>query len=153
MSAQNNYQIMLIDDNPLMRESLKQFIEEAPELKICGEAGNGLELLGHLNKLSSLQQGLPHLVILDISMPYFGGLETARQIRLMYPSVKILFLSNHDTKEYVKQAFAAGAEGYLSKSEMVTELLPAIRMILSGAMYNTMGTGECNDTGACRDVH
>jgi two-component system, NarL family, response regulator DegU len=153
MSAQNNCTIMLIDDNPLLREELRQFIEEEPDLKVCGEAENGLELLGHLNELKNDRQELPQLIVLDISMPYFSGLETARQLRLMYPSIKILFLSNHDSKEYLKYALAGGAEGYLLKSVMDTELIPAIRTICSGASYNTIADGECYDAGAHRGAH
>ena len=87
------YSIILTDDNPVLRDELKQYIETDPELKITGEAANGLELLGHLYKLNAQQQTLPQLAILDISMPYLGGIETARQIKLVYPTVKVLFLS------------------------------------------------------------
>jgi DNA-binding NarL/FixJ family response regulator len=142
MSAQKAYSIVLTDDNPLLREELKQYIEEDPELMICGEAGNGLELLGYLYNLNAQQQALPHLVILDISMPYLGGLETARQIKLVYPTVKVLFLSIYDNKEYLEYAIAGGAEGYLLKGEMDAEIYSAIKTVRNGDFYLSPGFKE-----------
>ena len=142
MSAQKAYSIVLTDDNPLLREELKHYIEEDPELMICGEAGNGLELLSYLYKLNAQQQALPHLVILDISMPYLGGIETARQIKQVYPSVKVLFLSIYDNKEYLEYAIAGGAEGYLLKGEMDSEIFSAIKTVRNGDFYLSPGFKE-----------
>ena len=136
------YSIVLTDDNPELRQELKNYIESAPDLKIIGEAGNGLELLGYLYKRSSQPQTLPHLVILDISMPYLGGIETARQIKLVYPTVKILFLSIYDNKEYLQYAIAGGAEGYLLKSEMDSEIFSAINTVRNGEFYLSPGFRE-----------
>jgi two-component system, NarL family, response regulator NreC len=138
-SEQNQFNIVLTDDNPLLRDELKHFISADPELNIIGEAGNGLELLGYLYKLNAEQQTLPHLVILDISMPYLGGIETARQIKMVYPSVKVLFLSIYDNKEYLQYAIAGGAEGYLLKGEMDTEIFSAIKSIRNGEFYLSPG--------------
>jgi DNA-binding NarL/FixJ family response regulator len=139
---QNIYRIVLTDDNPLLREELKHFIETDPELKITGEAANGLELLGYLYKVKARQQTLPQLVILDISMPYLGGIETARQVKLVYPTVKVLFLSIYDNREYLEYAIAGGAEGYLLKSEMDSEIFNAIKMVREGSFYLSPGFRE-----------
>ena len=136
------YSIILTDDNPVLRDELKQYIETDPELKITGEAANGLELLGHLYKLNAQQQTLPQLAILDISMPYLGGIETARQIKLVYPTVKVLFLSIYDNKEYLEYAIAGGAEGYLLKGEMDSEIFTAIKMVRDGSFYLSPGFKE-----------
>ena len=138
-NEQNQFNIVLTDDNPLLRDELKHFITADPELHIIGEAGNGLELLGYLYKLNAEQQTLPHLVILDISMPYLGGIETARQIKMVYPSVKVLFLSIYDNKEYLQYAIAGGAEGYLLKGEMDSEIFSAIKAIRNGEFYLSPG--------------
>jgi len=138
-SDQEHYKIMLTDDNPLLRDELQHYIEADPELRICGQAGNGLELLGNLYKLKSQNQALPDLVVLDISMPYLGGIETARQIKMIYPSVKILFLSIYDNKEYLEYAIAGGAEGYLLKGEMDSEIFSAIKTVRGGEFYLSPG--------------
>jgi DNA-binding NarL/FixJ family response regulator len=137
--VQKQFNIVLTDDNPLLRKELKNFISSDPELNITGEAGNGLELLGYLYKLNNMQQNLPDLVILDISMPYLGGIETARQIKLVYPTVKILFLSIYDNREYLEYAVAGGAEGYLLKNEMDSEIFAAIKTVRSGYFYLSPG--------------
>jgi DNA-binding NarL/FixJ family response regulator len=136
------YSIVLTDDNPVLRNELKQYIETDPELEITGEAGNGLELLGYLYKINAHQHTLPQLVILDISMPYLGGIETARQIKLVYPTVKVLFLSIYDNKEYLEYAIAGGAEGYLLKGEMDSEIFTAIKMVRDGSFYLSPGFKE-----------
>ena len=101
-----------------------------------------MELLGHLYKLNAQQQTLPQLAILDISMPYLGGIETARQIKLVYPTVKVLFLSIYDNKEYLEYAIAGGAEGYLLKGEMDSEIFIAIKMVRDGSFYLSPGFKE-----------
>ena len=72
-------------------------------------------------------------------MPYLGGLETARQIKMVYPSVKVLFLSIYDNKEYLEYAIAGGAEGYLLKGEMDVEIISAIKTVLKGDFYLSPG--------------
>jgi len=143
---------MIADDNSLLREELKVFIEEDPAMKICGEARNGLELLVKLYQLNRARKALPDLVLLDIVMPYLGGIEAARQIKLLYPSVKILLLSIHSNKEYLEYAAAGGADGYLSKSGMDTELLVAIETIRSKAIYGKPPHGGGSDAETYRDA-
>jgi len=142
VNEQNIYRIVLTDDNPLLRDELKHYIETEPEFKITGEAANGLELLGYLYKLNDQQHTLPQLVILDISMPYLGGIETARQIKLVYPTVKVMFLSIYDNKEYLDYAIAGGAEGYLLKGEMDSEIFNAIKTVRDGSFYLSPGFRE-----------
>jgi DNA-binding NarL/FixJ family response regulator len=142
---------MLTDDDSVLRKELKLFIGENPEIRICGEERNGLELMVYLYRLSRARQALPDLVILDISMPYLGGIETARQIKMLYPSVKILLLSIHSNKEYFEYAAAGGADGYLSKSGMDKELLAAIKTIRAGAFYRKNSKGAGSDTEKCRE--
>jgi DNA-binding NarL/FixJ family response regulator len=137
--AQKKFTIMLTDDNPLLRDEMRIFISADRELNVIAEAGNGLELLGFLYKQNKSQQQLPDLVILDISMPYLGGIETARQIKMVYPSVKILFLSIYDNKEYLDYAIAGGADGYLLKGEMDSEIFSAIKAIRNGEFYLSPG--------------
>jgi len=123
------YGIFLVDDHPLVRQGVKTIIAEKSELAVVGELEDGLELLKCLN------QRLPHLVILDISMPHLGGIEATRLIKSSHPEIKVLILTLHNRREYVDQARLAGAEGYLLKDEAIKELLPAIEAIRQGGTY------------------
>ena len=90
------YSIILADDHVLFRQGVKKIIEEVDGLKVVGEANDGLELLELLKKT------LPDLVILDISMPNLRGLEAAREIKAQYPQVKILLLTMHKKREFIR---------------------------------------------------
>ena len=125
----SDYSIILVDDHMILREGIKRIIEEAETMRVIGEANDGLELL----KL--LKTSRPDLVILDISLPYMRGLETAREIKATNPDVKVLIVTMHKRKEYVYHAFGAGAEGYLLKEDSDRELLVAIETIRQGGVY------------------
>jgi DNA-binding NarL/FixJ family response regulator len=123
------YEIILVDDHPQVRQGIKAIVAEKAELTVVGEAQDGWELLDCLNHRT------PHLVILDISLPYLGGIEATRLIKSSYPEIKVLILTLHNRREYVDQARLAGAEGYLLKDEVGKELLPAIEALRQGGTY------------------
>jgi DNA-binding NarL/FixJ family response regulator len=125
----NTYHILLADDHVLLRQGLKIIIEKMADLKIVGEVGDGLELLQLLKKLT------PHLIILDISMPHLRGLEAIREIKAIHPAVQVLVLTMHKDREYLHEAIAAGAQGYLLKEDADTELFSAIQAIRRGKLY------------------
>jgi DNA-binding NarL/FixJ family response regulator len=87
--------IVLADDHVMFRQGVKRIIEETPGLEVVGEADNGLELL------SILKAQEPELVILDISMPHLRGLEATREIKKLYPRVKVIFLTMHRSREFL----------------------------------------------------
>jgi len=126
-----SYHIVLADDHDMMRQGLRRMLEGKSDLEVIGEAADGLELL---NLLDSYQL-TPHLVILDITMPNLGGIEATRRIKMTYPEVKVLILTIHKDQEYLHEAFSAGAEGYLLKEDVQTELFPAIETIRRGGVY------------------
>ena len=123
------YEILLVDDRPLVRQGIKTIIAEKPELVVVGELQNGLELL------DCLKNRLPQMVILDISMAPLGGIDATRLIKASHPEIKVLILTLHNRREYVDQARLAGAEGYLLKDEAIKELLPAIEALRQGGTY------------------
>ena len=123
------YEILLVDDHPLVRQGIKTIIAEKSELAVVGELQDGLELL------DCLKNRLPRLVILDISMAHLGGIEATRLIKSSHPEIKVLILTLHNRREYVDQARLAGAEGYLLKDEAIKELLPAIEALRQGGTY------------------
>ncbi len=125
------YRIIVADDHVLIRQGLKRILGEDPNLKIIGEAGDGLELLNLLKRIGLT----PNMIILDISMPNLSGIEATRQIKMVYPGIKILILSMHKDQEYLSHAISAGADGYLLKGDSDRELFSAIEMIRQGKVY------------------
>jgi DNA-binding NarL/FixJ family response regulator len=125
----NPFNIIIAEDHVAFRQVVRRELQGGQDLKIIGEVDDGVQLL----KL--LPQVQPDLVILDISMPNMGGLETARIIKKQYDKVKVLFLTMHKNTAYVEQARLIGVEGYLLKEEIDRELLPAIDLIRKGKTY------------------
>lgn len=125
------YRIILADDHILFRQGIKRILDEISETQVVGEAGDGQEVLKLVKNL------LPDLAILDISIPKLNGIETCREIRHLFPNVKILMLTMHKDREYLYQAISAGAQGYLLKEDSDEELFAAIVTIRKGAIYVT----------------
>jgi len=125
------YRIVLADDHMLFRQGMKKIIDELPEIQVVGAANDGLEAIDLVKEL------LPDLAILDISIPKLSGIEVCREIRRLFPSVKILMLTMHKDREYLYQALSAGAQGYLLKEDSDEELFAAIGTIRNGAIYVT----------------
>lgn len=123
------YTIVLADDHAMFRKGVKKIIGEIAGLEVVGEAGDGLELLELLKKTS------PELIILDISMPNLRGLEATREIKKLYPEIKVLLLTMHKKKEFLQQAMAAGADGFLLKEDADSELFQAIKTIRQGNRF------------------
>jgi DNA-binding NarL/FixJ family response regulator len=124
-----SYNIVLADDHVLLRDGIKRIIEESQDLRIVAEASDGFELL------RVLKQYDVDMVLLDISMPGLRGIEAAREIKISHPDIKVLILTMHKKKEYVRYAFSAGADGYLLKEATGDELFDAIGAIRNGENY------------------
>lgn len=118
------------------RRFIKACLECEDGLTVVGEADDGMQLL------ELLENGLPDLVILDITMPRLQGLEAARRIKAGYPGVKVLILTMHNNREYLHEAMALGAEGFLLKEGADAELVGAVNKILQGERYITPLMGE-----------
>jgi DNA-binding NarL/FixJ family response regulator len=123
------YKVVLADDHILVRQGIRRIIEEDDHMEVIAEAGDGLELLQMLKMVA------PDLVILDISMPRLRGLEAAARIKQLYPGIKILILSMHRSKEYLRQALASGVDGYMLKEDADQALYSAIEAIRTGRTF------------------
>ena len=123
------YNIVLADDHILVRQGIKRIIQENGGMQVVGEAGDGLELLEILEKIT------PDLVILDISMPRLRGLAAAEKIKQFYPDIKVLILSMHRSKEYLQKALAVGVDGYLLKEDADVALFAAIEVVRQGGTF------------------
>lgn len=104
-------------------------IEEMAGLKVIGEVGDGVALLGLLKKLAA------DLIVLDISMPKLSGIKATQEIKRVYPDMKILILTMHNDKEYLHHAISSGANGYVLKEDSGKELYSAIEKIRRGGVY------------------
>lgn len=123
------FRILLADDHALIRHGIKNIIKADAELQVVGEASSGEAIMASLESLDV------DLIILDISMPGIGGMETIGKVKEKYPWVKILMLTMYKNKQYFYNAIAAGADGYLMKDDSDGELLVAIKRVLSGKNY------------------
>jgi DNA-binding NarL/FixJ family response regulator len=147
------YTIILADDHAMLREGIRKIIERIDDALISGEANDGLELLELLKKSS------PNMIILDISMPNLRGLEAIREIRKSYPKVKILVLTMHKKKEFLRQALRDGADGFLLKEDAGSELIRAVQTVREGGKYSgkrslkTFGGRQENQRNRCSFVH
>jgi DNA-binding NarL/FixJ family response regulator len=131
MPTEFPYRVVLADDDVLYRRVLKTLLKGERDLEVSGEAGDGLQLL---DLLSSIPLA-PHLAIVDISMPNLGGIGATSRIKSAYPGLKVLIVSIHIEKEYVREALSAGADGYLLKEGADSELFLAIEKIRQGGIY------------------
>lgn len=121
--------VALVDDHSLIREGLRYLLEKSGFIKVVAEAANGLQ------SLNMLDAWRPDVVVMDISMPEFNGIEATREISRRWPDIKVVILSVHSTAEHVHQAFAAGAKGYVLKESIGRELLKAIEAAHRGRLY------------------
>jgi DNA-binding NarL/FixJ family response regulator len=126
---QSPFKILLADDHVMFRRGVRSLIQGMDDVEVVGEASDGLELLRLLKDIH------PHLVIMDISMPNLRGLEATREIKLLYPGIKVLILTMHKDREYLYHALTAGAEGYLLKEDADGELMSAIETLRKGGTF------------------
>jgi len=123
------YRILLADDHILFREAMRKAIGDTKGLAVVGGVGDGLELMDFLKHTR------PDMVILDLTMPNLSGLEAAREIKKLYPEVKILILTMHKSTGCLKGARLVGVDGYLLKEDAFQDLMSAIATIRSGTEY------------------
>lgn len=127
--SSNRIRILIVDDHPLVRESLKRIIQQQPDLAVCGEADNGSQAL------ELVAETKPRLVILDLTLKDSHGLELIKNLNDRYPKVMCLVFSMHEETLHAERAIRAGARGYVAKEEPPAKILMAIRRVLSGEIY------------------
>lgn len=128
--------ILVVDDHSVVRQGVRQILEDVPHLNITGEAATGSEAL------AKMRQTTFDIVLLDISLPQQNGLEVLKQMLQIDATLKILILSMHPEKQYAIRALKAGAHGYLMKDSAPTELIAALDTIARGQKYVTHSLAE-----------
>jgi len=121
--------ILIVDDQPLLREGVQRVSGSEEGLSICGVAGS----VGEALKLT--ESTSPDLVITDLGLPERSGLELIKDLQVLHPSLPVMVLSMHDEMLYAERALAAGAKGYVMKETAAEHLITAIRTVLSGGVY------------------
>ena len=129
MSGSVQIRVFLADDHAVVREGLKALINTQPGMVVVGEASDGLDACERVPKLR------PDVVVMDVSMPGLTGSQATERLRHECPLVKILALTVHEDKGYIRQLLAAGAAGYVLKRAAAEELIHAIRVVASGGVY------------------
>jgi DNA-binding NarL/FixJ family response regulator len=121
--------IFLADDHPVVRAGLKALIDAEPDMKVVGEAANGREAV------ERIERDPPDVAVLDISMPELTGAQATVQVRASHPGLKVLALTVHEDRAYLRQLLQAGAAGYVLKRAAGDDLIRAIRAVAAGGTY------------------
>ena len=117
--------LLIVDDHEIVRAGIKRLFENTPNLNIVADLGSGEEAYQFLHK------NTVDLIIMDVSMPGKGGIETTNQIKKRYPKIKILMLSMHDNAMIIEKAMKAGADGYILKNDLSDDLLNAVEKVMN----------------------
>jgi DNA-binding NarL/FixJ family response regulator len=129
VSATRPATVFLVDDHPLVRESLASLIQRQSDLTVCGEASDATAAL------AAIGTAKPDVAIVDLSLGGRPGLELVRDLKLLHPQVAVLVLSMHDEGLYAERVLRAGARGYIMKREATGRVIEAIRCVLGGRIY------------------
>jgi ATP/maltotriose-dependent transcriptional regulator MalT/CheY-like chemotaxis protein len=121
--------ILLVDDHPVFRKGLRILFEDEQDIQVVGEAGDGQEAIDRVRDLS------PDVVVMDINMPNFNGIEATRQIVSDFPDTKIIALSIHSGKRFIEDMLSAGAVGYILKECAPEELVNGVRSVMRDEIY------------------
>jgi two-component system, NarL family, response regulator NreC len=124
--------LVLADDHVLVRQGLRSLLE-SEGFAVVGEAADGLEVTRLVRNEN------PDVVVLDIGMPRFNGLNAALELTRAHPRVKVIVLTQHDERQYVAEALRCGVKGYVLKSQAARDLVQAIRRVCQGEVYLSPG--------------
>lgn len=125
--------VLVVEDYEPFRRFIRSTLGKRPELRIVGEASDGLEALQKAQELR------PGLILLDVGLPTLNGIEAARQIRKLSPQSQILFVSQETSADVVQEALSLGAMGYIAKTHAGIELLAAVEAVCQGRPFVSAG--------------
>lgn len=127
MSAKTR--IFIVDDHPLLRRGLAELINREPDMVFCGEAEDSPSAIKAISQLK------PDLVIVDISLKGYNGIELIKNIKAFDSKIQVLVLSMHDESIYAMRVLKAGAKAYVMKQEVVDKVMEAVRRIRAGKVF------------------
>jgi DNA-binding NarL/FixJ family response regulator len=121
--------VMLVDDHRIVRDGIKSILNASDNIEVIAEAGD------YETAKLLLQNSIPDIIVLDVSMPGVSGIEAAKDLRENRPDLKVIILSMYDDEDYIYNALKAGAKSYLPKNVGKRELLEAVETVYSGGEY------------------
>ncbi len=121
--------VIVADDHHLVRQGIRSLLEQASDIEVIGEAGDGLEAIELAQRLK------PDVIVMDIVMPYLNGTQAAERLRQLPHPPRVILLSMYSDPTLVQQALKSGVRGYLLKRCVVEELLLAVRAAARGEIY------------------
>jgi DNA-binding NarL/FixJ family response regulator len=124
--------ILLVDDHPVVRQGLKTLLEGRDGWEVIGEASDGAEAVEKAKDLN------PDVMVLDVTMPRMNGLEACRLLRTQAPQLEILFMTQHDSPQMMREAMDAGARGYVVKSNAARDLLAAVEAVSQHRVFTAL---------------
>jgi DNA-binding NarL/FixJ family response regulator len=124
--------ILLVDDHPVVRQGLKTLLEGRSGWEVIGEASDGAEAVAKAKDLN------PDVMVLDVTMPVMNGLEACRLLRKQTPQLEILFVTQHDSPQMMREALEAGARGYVVKSNAARDLLAAVEAVSQHRVFTVL---------------
>jgi DNA-binding NarL/FixJ family response regulator len=131
-----DFRILIADDHEVVRRGIRALLEHRPGWEVCAEAGDGREAVEKTRELK------PDLVLLDIGMPNLNGIDAARQILTNAPATHILVLTMHYSQQVVREILAAGARGFLLKSDAGRDLVTAVEAVQNQRTFFTSQVTE-----------
>lgn len=129
-----NIKIMIVDDDPMVLDSLTLVLEKKEDMVVVATAGDGNEALRIVEKLQLEDKELPDVILMDIRMPNMDGIEATGQLKKKAPEIRIMMLTTFEDEHNIRRALRAGAEGYLIKSTEISSMAEKIRALLSGSV-------------------
>ncbi len=129
MTDKQTINIVLVDDQAIVRAAFKSLLERVDNFRVVGDAGDARAAIELVEKLR------PDVVVLDITMPGLSGIDAVGPLKKAWPKVRVLMASQHEGMKFVQQALQAGADGYLSKDSEPEELALAIESVRRGDSY------------------
>jgi DNA-binding NarL/FixJ family response regulator len=127
--GQRPRRVFIVDDHPIFREGLRQVINGQPDLRVCGEASTATEAI------DGMASAEPDLVVVDLSLARSDGLDLIKDLRVRYPRLPVLVVSNHDESEYAERCLRAGCRGYIMKSRPPGDVVAGVRATLEGKIH------------------
>ncbi|MGC2446858.1 MAG: response regulator transcription factor [Candidatus Sulfotelmatobacter sp.] len=124
--------ILVVDDHPIVRQGLKTLLEGHSDWQVVGEASDGAEAIEKAKDLT------PDVMVLDVTMPRMNGLEACRMLRRLSPDLEILFVTQHDSPQMMREALEAGARGYVVKSNAARDLLAAVEAVSQHRVFTAL---------------
>jgi DNA-binding NarL/FixJ family response regulator len=128
--------ILIADDHAIVREGLARILADAPDMTVVAQAATGPEVL------DAARASNPDVVLLDISMPGRGGLETLKDLKRLKAGLKVLILSMHPEDQYAVRFLKDGADGYMTKESASDQLITAIHKVHRGGKFISMHLAE-----------